>query len=497
MIVPKSSYEELIASEAVTDTASAILKTTGGVLNAVGSVGKAAMSVKGTIGKSSITRMGKDSILEFPCVFSANVDVDDSIAITKMLERNYASLLVSIFSLRPAVALNEYSDIAEYIKSIHNNSGIPTNLKKAQHFARESMLTLEEDFCLDDEDEGSPLGVNALLYDSKDMNLGMECWGIHGGCLDEENLNDLVRPYNRSIGLIEQRLEDATKVATEGIVDHFKNKKGKAPVQVPQSAADKLIDNIQKRANPVIVAGKNSSNLISDGKNRPPSAYGRNSATQINHNMIMQAPTMIDVTFYIHGSKAGGSDAPANFAQNVTLGIKGMTRQVSNEYMITNLIEGSKSSNPIFKLISWTRGEYKFVKDFLFNIGEVKKHFKNKKTDAYGIFEISKNRKEIDDVSKFAANRVLPYLSVIATEYEVAQAAQATGVDLTNYRNAKAFMEKYYLLAFGIYSADTKTLKILFDGGADWETMSMTYIQTSQKKEMDVTRNMANLISMR
>lgn len=482
MIVPKSSYEELIASEAVAETATAIMKTTGGVLNAAGSVGKAAMAVKGTIGRSSITRMGKDSILEFPCVFSANVDVDDAIAITKMLERNYASLLVSIFSLRPAIALNEFTDIADYIKSIHNNSGIPSGLKKAQHFARESVLTPEEDFCLIPEDEGSPLGVNAKLYDSKDPDLGMECWGVRAGCLDEDNLNDLVKPYNRSIGLIEQRLESAKKTAAT-----------EATIEDVQGVASE----IRSGANRVIIAGKNSSNMITKGDGKAPGAFGRNAGTQINQTMITQAPTMIDVTFYLHGSKKGGADQGANFAQNVTLGIKGMSRQVSNEYMITNLIEGSKSSNPIFKLISWTRGEYKFVKDFIFNIGEVKKQFKNKKNDSYGIFEMSKNRKEIDDVAKFAANRVLPYLSVIATDYEVAQAAQATGVDLTNFRNAKAFMEKYYLLAFAVYDASNKTLKVIFDGASDWETMSMAYIQTQQKKDMDVSRNVSNLISIR
>lgn len=484
MIVPKSSYEELIASEAVAETATAIMKTTGGVLNAAGTVGKAAMSIKGTIGRSSITRMGKDSILEFPCVFSANVDVDDAIAITKMLERNYASLLVSIFSLRPAIALNEFTDIADYIKSIHNNTGIPSNLKKAQHFARESVLTPEEDFCLIPDDEGSPMGVNAKLFDSPDPDLGMECWGVHAGCLDEENLNDLVRPYNRSVGLIEQRLAEAKQTAAT-----------EASVADVQDIADK----VRSGANRVIIAGKNSSNLVVGERadKKAPPIYGRQTATKIDQNMISQAPTMIDVTFYLHGSKAGGADQGANYAQNVTLGIKGMSRQVSNEYMITNLIEGSKSSNPIFKLISWTRGEYKFVKDFIFNIGEVKKQFKDKKNDSYGIFEMSKNRKEIDDVAKFAANRVLPYLSVIATDYEVAQAAQATGVDLNNFRNAKAFMEKYYLLAFGVYDASNKTLKVIFDGASDWEVMSMAYIQTNQKKDMDVSRNVSNLISIR
>ena len=110
---------------------------------------------------------------------------------------------------------------------------------------------------------------------------------------------------------------------------------------------------------------------------------------------------------------------------------------------------------------------------------------------------MSRDRKEVDDVTKFAGNRILPYLSLIVTDYEVAQTAQVTGVDLTNYRNAKAFMERYYLLAFGIYNSSTKTLSVLYDGANDFADMSMTYIQTEQKKSMDVSKNFSNLISIR
>lgn len=650
MIIPKMAIEDLIASEGIADTATVGLQTAGKVVNAAGALGKAALTVKGTIGRSSVTRMGRDSILEFPAIFSAGIDTDDSIAIAKMLEKYYASLLVSIFSLRPSIALNEYSDIAEYIKSIHSNNPIPSNLRKAQHLAKESLedttdvgeeafqtfaefvdkakeklaakfevkldasngesypladvrkftekaidiyqsakkdlegmknklkdkgytennarvlfnslnaqisdisiviskfetglnalkevkatdkTTLRDliipkesslcpsrelankiaalckknigdmagiinglpkkvvdapaaasfaidsdEYCLVD-DEASGLTVNGVTSECTDPDLAYECWGIQGGALNMGSINEIVTPYRRSQALLQERIDMAK--GTEAVSDNI---------------AD-VADTVASKAGRVITVGRNSNPTITNSTDIAAKKVGTGATMGNSNGKIDMAPTMIDVTFYLHGSKKGGSSNSASFTQQVKLGVKAMARVVSSDYVITNLVEGSKSSNPIFKFISWTRGELKLVRDLIFNVSEVKKKFKDKRKDEYGLLQMSKDRKEVDDVAKFAGNRILPYVSLIVTDYEVAQTAQVTGVDLTNYRNAKAFMERYYLLAFGIYNQNTKTLSILYDGANDFEDMSMAYIQTEQKKSMDVTKNFANMVSMR
>ena len=482
MIIPKSSIDELLATEAITDTATTALHTVGKVANAVGTVGKAAITVNGTIGKSSITRMGKDSILEFPTIFSGNIDTDDQIAIAKMFERYYATLLVSIFSLRPSVSLNEYSNIAEYIKFIYNNNSIFNNFKKAKHLvARESL----EEISLVDE-EPSEFGVNATSVENPNVSkdLGYECWGVHGGALNMGSINEMVNPYKRTQALLNERItlaENTRAKATEAV-----NVNGVA-------------DSIQNGAMRVINVGNNTSNTLGMVGGRPETILGRpqNNAIEKNDKVISMAPTMINVSFYLHGSKTGANGNGASFTQNVVLGVKSMVRSVASQFMVSSLIEGSKSSNPIFKFISWTRGEYKLVRDLLFNVTEIKKKFKNKKDDVYGFLDMSQGRKEVDNVAKFAANRLLPYTTVVATDYEIAQAGQVTGVDLTSYRNAKVFMDKYYLLAFAIYNTSTKNLSVLYDGANDWEEMSMTYIQTTQKKDLDVTKALGNLASIR
>lgn len=491
MIIPQTAIDE-IASEAITDTATVGLDTAKKAMKAAATVTKAAISVKGTIGKSSITRMGKDSILEFPTVMPASIEVDDQIAIAKMFERQYATLLVSIFSLRPTVSLNEFDNIAEYIKSIHSNNAIPSNLLKTQHFAHESV---GEDFCLAEDVEPSEFGIDGTIL-SADItfkyakDLAYECWGHLLDTLDRENLNDVVQPYKRSQHLLNERLNlsDKTKAA-------------KATEAFDLDDVDDALDNVQSRAMAVVNTGRNSStmfnkNNLPPGKGSAQFNPGAKDAIKTDNKVISMEPTMINLTFYLHGSKDGDKQG-ASFTQSVAIGVKAMVRSVSSEYMVSNLVEGSKSSNPIFKLIAWTRGEARVVKDLIFNIGEIKKKFKTKNVGEFDFLEMSKNRKNVDDVSKFAGNRVLPYLSLVVTDYEAAQAAQVTGVDLTNFSNAKAFMDRYYLLAFAIYNPSSKTLNVLYDGAHDWETMSMTYIQTSQKKDMDITKSLGNLASIR
>lgn len=828
MIIPKVAIKE-IATEAITDVASVSFDAARKALTTASAVSKAAISVKGTIGRSSITRMGRDSIMEFPTVAEASIDTDDQIAIAKMLERNYATLLVSIFSLRPSISLNEFDNIAEYLKTIHTNSALPSNLKKAQHFAKESLedtsdlkgddtplirkyfqdhpilfmaissssfggaaesmgvykkifgkdcveikdkrdqlnkeidhlssifgwskaeakesvcraneilekmlhpgtkgssseffdadtyfpapgteananiikkfqnpdpkviaaliattvgglgglaylnykdkkrskvrqrlndrdrmihdlsmelsrmqnelntkqkkfgkksspndvkKTIDEvkkfigpeiydkngdnldekvldiignldpnslkelgewtksindamgnrsfvsfesvitpdeygEFCLADA-EHSDICIDGHISDfdsTKGKELALECWGVQAGALDMTNLNDVVAPYRRTEYLLRDRIQVVTESNTrmkisridlddrstiseayESLMSsHFKDSgvqnipkdfsewiSGKVngkKVSVPEGKTnafkryiyelisnssasegisdmylgmDETLDDINKKAVDISMTARNSSPMFGT-KNMPECRFnGKAPALVKNDKLISMEPTMINVSFYLHGAK--NNSGGASVTQNVTLGVKCMVRNVSSEYMVSNLVEGSKSSNPIFKLISWTRGEFKLVKDLIFNISEIKKKFKTKKSGDFDFLQMSRNRKEVDDIAKYAGNRVLPYMSIVTTDYSVAQAAQITGVDLNQLKNAQAFMDRYYLLAFAIYNTSTKELSVLYDGADTFEHMSMTYIQSTQKKDMDITKNLGNLASIR
>lgn len=845
MIIPKSAfYDDLeldqVLEEAIEGPVTALTTET---VKAVGDAavhaldfGNAMLAVKGTVGKSSISRMGKDSIQCFPAVFSSSIDLDDSIAIAKMLEKYYASLLVSIYSLRPAVSLKEYGDISQYLKSIHNNSNIPSNVMKAKSFIKgtesvedtSDVSEAEEGFITDrftammnlfgvqndqiPEGSVAPPGTLPPVKKKGGLFGGKNPWiknrpadfkpnlseaikntsgaiqktrwaigkldeayrrldksyvdacnairmGINLAAKDLKELEDGLKALNamKSIGSNSDRVKDMSYssnfkvifdeqqlksfcIAIEKFVEHYKNEAEyhifngkedqfatsnvvggmegfKEVVETGKKAANALVYGIadmtykpfksvtvipgksvsvkkfsvasakkytneaikmndmlvskvksliekcsQKKTpaearvlerleaclgdiviehqklqngirflnkidstkkdikehpysqNDIILFSKEEANgfenhikgnltsietyyksqinpaiesfiidnefcLVDDEpsglcidadifvSDDPDMAYeglavnwgalnmssvneislpykrtqhllqerlemakatesdttwnsvavvGSNQSTMLTNKMkdrsfipanmtagigpksgqtlIEHNPTMINATFYLHGT---GKDGSGGFTQQVNLGVKCMVRQENSDVVINSLVEGSKNSNPIFKFVSWSRGEYSLVKDFLFNIGEVKKKYKDKRNMGSSLLNMSKDRKKVDDVSKFAANRVLPYMTLIVTDYEVAQAAQMTGVDLTNPRNAKAFMDDYYLLGFGIYNSSTKKLSIMYDGDESFESLSMTYIQSQQKSTMNINKDFANLISMR
>ena len=834
MIIPKSAFyddleldqvlEEAIESP-VTRSTTAAVKAVGNALtgnNGVLSAANAVLSVKADVGKNSITRMGKDSIQCFPAVFSASIDLDDSIAIAKMLEKYYASLLVSIYSLRPAVSLKEYGDISQYLKTIHNNTGA-LNVKKAKDFITYSKegigdtSDVAEEGAVSDRfsalanifgvtptvQEETPVvakqpkggfltnglfpwtkkrkdfkpdlnsaiknttaaihkvhwaidtlnasgkrldkrytnamnairsGVDLALKDLMELEAGLSalnamksigsnedrikqlsyssnfkvifdqyqlkefCQAIErfvehykheaeyhifngkeeefatsliGGGMEaatkfsmevinkkieefkkmikrkrykfaaevfsggrpvvaKSNLHDIIKRNKEMKAMFEKQVAEALKCKVSShpaedkinsAVDAYlgdlkiniamldngttylesinlEDRKdtrymssstmlmmskdmvdtNKQRLEFELKALKKLIEDCSKPAieafisdnefclvedepsglcidanifvstdpdmafeglgveqgalnmgtvnnislpfkrsefllndrismskateadatfNSVAVVGSNQSTMLTNkmsGKEFKPAGYTAGLNPRMSQQLIEHNPTMINATFYLHGT---GSDGSGGFSQTVNLGVKCSVRQETSDVVINNLIEGSKSSNPIFKFISWSRGEYGLVKDLIFNVGEIKKKYKDKSNGNTSILAMSKDRKAIDDITKFTGNRVLPFMTLIVTDYEVAQAAQVSGVDLSNPRNAKAFMDNYYLLGFGIYNSSTKKLSIMYDGDETFESLSMTYIQSQQKSTMNINKDFANLISMR
>ena len=48
------------------------------------------------VSNTSITRLAKDSIFQFPVIISSSIDNDEIFVMAKALERNYASMLLSV-----------------------------------------------------------------------------------------------------------------------------------------------------------------------------------------------------------------------------------------------------------------------------------------------------------------------------------------------------------------------------------------------------------------
>ena len=77
----------------------------------------------------------------------------------------------------------------------------------------------------------------------------------------------------------------------------------------------------------------------------------------------------------------------------------------------------------------------------------------------------------------------------IITESEALSIQQALGVDPHNPADVAKMMNKYFLLAFGIYDTENKLLDIMYDGESQFSTESIRELAAKNKKD-------TNLLSM-
>jgi hypothetical protein len=214
---------------------------------------------------------------------------------------------------------------------------------------------------------------------------------------------------------------------------------------------------------------------------------GNNAKNEIvkNDKLTALEPTMVNVTVTRHNNNPGSG--PSVYLQTITLGVKAMVRLVKSDLMVANMVEAAKNANAIFKFIRWTKGEIKFVRDFVFGISEAKASALAKSSIESKVLKSSKKRKKINNISKFLDNEVFPTLTIVMTTYEVLQVKNICGVDLSQLYNALKLMNKYYLLAFSIYDPDTQTLQTLFDGDDDFSYATIGTMKSQENKDINLS----------
>jgi hypothetical protein len=425
--------------------------------------GKAAKFIKNSsLEKQSLTRMGRDSILQTPVISSSAIGTDETIIIARAIEKYIASMAVSGFSMR-VVDLDKNDDIAQYIKRFHNNDDIPSNLKAATKFVMESANYVDD-----------------AQLQASEVDI-LSCWNVTNEQVNMESLNDMYKPYESTKNIIEDKIQKLTS-ANEGVLD--KNSKLNSFLDKMNSKSESDVKNtaqmnteITEKTNTKITAKgekETTKETVVSKKQVMPNTFN---AIVKNDKLTALEPTMANVQFVVHGGKGDSKQ----FVQNVVLGFKAMVRIVRSDIMVANMIEAAKNSNMIFKFIKWTKGEFKFIKDVIFNITEIKDSVISDSNDKNFLNAI-KRRKEISNITKFLDNRVPPSTIIIMSSYEVARVAEVTGVDLSQIHNALRLLNKYYLIGFGVYDTETKILSMLFDGEGEFVETTIDSLKSSSDR---------------
>lgn len=449
--------------------------------------------------RKSIMTMAAPGFYMYPIVMSGGIDTPKQFEIAKAFQVTYASSVATAYSLNGDMDRGDTPQVSDFVQKFHQND---PKLINANLNAVGSALGLEQaSVLITDVEVASATVMEQVLTDVDSYLINQVAWDQVEEGLVQESLNDIYRPYDRTVNKIEKRLEmiKGTKnsVAQEGIlddVDSFAANVNRAAYGRPgkHNATNTATKSTTVTEKPVIdkngnvVKNKDGSDktmkITSTKEIRDPKFTN---AVVRNNNMNNLEPTMVNVQIVAHGySDATGSSSPS--IHNITLCIKAMPRIVQSSVMIASMIEACEESHGIFKFIKWTKGEIKTLDKILGISSSKKKAIQKNAKQEVKFLEQSRKRKSKGLMGRFLRNEVLPSTTVVITAYEAEKIKEACGVDLNRYEMAAKLMNKYYLLGFCIYDTEQDTMKVLFDADSDWGVTSFSEMSRASGNAKDV-----------
>lgn len=453
---------------------------------------KFANVIRQTYGRSSLTRNAKDTIAQYPVIFSASIPLDDAVIVAKALELQYAALLISVISANSDYDRGRYNNPSEYLKNFYSNrDSALTNIP--------GMLPIVESQLPDDFTNYSVESTLCRSYndDLVAPEVTLECWLDSEIQFDQTFLNHAYRPETATQKAMEAVVENLRKLHTpamEAPIDEVLGKYKSRGVNTddlgsPVKAGEKTR---------VVDRGKvqvdKDGNVVRDAKGKPyryneekeskeirrPAVTGMQGLSQYSDKLGNMAPTMVNVQLVSHHG-----NAPV-ITHNVVVGVKAMIRLVPQDLMISNLAEGISDTRGMFKFIKWTEGTYKFLRDFVLGIDNAKAEAASSR-DMKNWLQGLKRKKRANLISRMMSGTPMPPMTtIVTTSYEVARVAEETGLDLNEAFNAVKLISKYYLLGLIIYEPETGNIKSIFDGDTTFSSSTVSGLKTQQQKELDI-----------
>lgn len=453
---------------------------------------KFARLVKQTYGRSSLTRDAKDTIAQFPVIFSADIPMDDAVIITKAIEAQYAALMVSVISVHSDYDRAKYSNPADYLRSFHNNSSIP-----ALFLSMDSQLPEGESILTSTLESATTMYALESLVDK---DIVMECWDTLEDRFNTGSLNHMYQPEKATQDAMEsvvRNLRELHKPAMEAASDDLAAAFGVAGNRVTKDAVGAPTKaTTMKTTVKSGPARDDTGNVITDRRGnvkmetttvrdepiRQPMATGQQSIVR-NDRLTMLEPTLINLQLNSHHGNNGDV-----ITHNIVMGVKAMAKLIPQQFMISNLADGVNNSRTIFKFIRWTEGNYSIIKDLILGIDEAKDSAVSDR-DMRKWLQALKRRKFSNLIGRlFNGEGMPPLTTIVCTSYEVARVAELTGMDLNEPYTAAKLLSKYYLLGFMIYDPETGKLKALFDGDTSFSVTTLSGLKTKQQKDQDLVQ---------
>lgn len=513
----------------------------GGGIGAIFSFGKQLAGLKSNLANSSITKMAKDYVMQFPMIASSAIPVEDRQAISKNFEISYAQFIAMILNGITGLSTKDMHTTADILKMLHNNKNVPNILNYASDAVDLFGAVANESIV--------PAKKHTIVFDRIDME--SMAYGTHEE-ITLESLNNLYLPntaienkfaavtsameakkvktstelqddlrsvqikratadYNNTYGhqdphkinymsymSPQEKKQTADYKSRWGDKDPNDIKAGdfgatnaqdlKAQADVRKADAEYRAKYGNKKPSD-IKAGDFGASTMQDRKSLLDMANNsQNTVNASDLNRIQNtgdAPTVLTATIYLE-TESGQPMEP----RSLLFGVKMMTRAIPSEVMVANVSSCITTNNWAFKFMKWTRGETKFFRDIIFDITKSRELAK-KDVDPTGVgkwFAAVERRKKNAHTFLGSRENLAPIMTIIITDAEADSIKAQTGIDLTQDSQAAKLMKDMYLLGFAIYNTATSSVSIMMDGYTDESFYNTTVsgLQASNKASSSV-----------
>lgn len=440
--------------------------------------------VSSTMGKSSLTRDARNSIAMYPMYMSADIKTDDALPFATVVQMQYAALLVSVISARSDYDIGKYPNPVDYLRTFFNNSNLPPVVTRTlSRGAVESEIPEEFKDCVNVEVAAhiAPQSMSKLVG----PDVVMECYIGTDAYFNMNRLNHAYLPATDTQEVMESLREELTSINRPAMEANGGNSASSGHGRDTLTFALTRGEGDQGDLNPE-GAGNGKWDLIRDPKDKTKiigssrvSTTGKQQAVLNNPRMNGLEPTLINLQLI--GHKGDG----IVITHNVVIGVKVCVTTIPSEYMVSNLVQGVLGSRFIFNYIKSTKGQYSWIKDFVFGVSNARESAVKNKDMRHWISSL-KRTKDANAVSRFlSGDSIPPMATVVLTAHEAALIEGETGVNLNEPFNAMKLLSKYYMLAIAIVDTATGEIKILFDGDDSYSHTTMTAVRGKSKKDTD------------
>jgi hypothetical protein len=458
-----------------------------------------AMNLAGALGRvsqrQSLTRMARDSIMQFPVLISNSIENDTVGVIAKSLERLYATFMASAISLRGTVRTADIPNAAAFLKQFHSNDNNNMEIEAIKSVVLESF--------------------NPSL-----KPLGIRCWDIEDS-VATESLNDIYLPFEKTVGEFNRRMDMAMESKTPA-QDYRDAAERRAirDAQIREEDNDRKNRELQlheeenrrknwaddrahkddarkdrdegRRDRDLHVKERDSLFKENEDKRKTRAAqlmiHGTDTKAPVmaNKKLAEMEPTMMNLGIVFQGDGE-------KHIQNVTIGIKAMVRLIQSDVMVANMCAAAQRTNAIFNFIKKTKGESNFI-DFLTGYKNAREKA-NQKRGAGKWFSALLRRRTSSAVKRAAnsSSPLMPTTTLIITSFEAQDIYDKTGVNYNEEVNALKLIDKYFLLGFCVYNTEKEVFQYINDGEAEWTYMGLRNMVAENKTnaiDADIVRGL-------